>query len=65
MLDGVVAWIDCTIEQIVEIGDHFLVVGRVRDLRAESPKTPLLFFRGGYGDYFSTTSLLLDQLVGW
>jgi 3-hydroxy-9,10-secoandrosta-1,3,5(10)-triene-9,17-dione monooxygenase reductase component len=65
VLDGVVAWIDCTIEQIVEIGDHFLVVGRVRDLRAESPKTPLLFFRGGYGDYFSTTSLLLDQLVGW
>ncbi|MGW0704456.1 flavin reductase family protein [Streptomyces sp. NPDC002643] len=65
VLDGVVAWIDCEIEMIVEIGDHFLVVGKVHDLRAVSPKTPLLFFRGGYGDYFSTTSLVLDQLVGW
>jgi 3-hydroxy-9,10-secoandrosta-1,3,5(10)-triene-9,17-dione monooxygenase reductase component len=65
VLDGVVAWIDCEIEMIVEIGDHFLVVGQVHDLRAVSPKTPLLFFRGGYGDYFSTTSLVLDQLVGW
>lgn len=65
VLDGVVAWIDCAIEKVVEIGDHSLVVGRVRDLRAESAKTPLLFFRGGYGDYFSNTSLLLDRLVGW
>lgn len=65
VLDGAVAWVDCVIEQVVEIGDHFLVVGQVHDLRVESAKTPLLFFRGGYGDYFSTTSLLLDQLIGW
>jgi flavin reductase (DIM6/NTAB) family NADH-FMN oxidoreductase RutF len=65
VLDGIVAWVDCELEKVVELGDHFLAVGRVRDLRVESPKTPLLFFRGGYGDYFSTTSLLLDRLVGW
>ena len=65
LLDGVVAWVDCAIETVVELGDHYMVVGRVHDLRAESPKTPLLFFRGGFGDYFSTTSLLLDRLVGW
>lgn len=65
VLDGVVAWVDCGVEEVVTIGDHFLVVGRVHDLRVESAKTPLLFFRGGYGDYFSTTSLLLDQLIGW
>lgn len=65
VLDGVVAWVDCTIENVVEIGDHFLAVGRVRDLRVESAKTPLLFFRGAYGDYFSNTSLVLDRLVGW
>jgi 3-hydroxy-9,10-secoandrosta-1,3,5(10)-triene-9,17-dione monooxygenase reductase component len=65
VLDGVVAWIDCEVDKVVELGDHFLVVGAVRTLRAESAKTPLLFFRGGYGDYFSTTSLLLDRLVGW
>ncbi|MDX3748310.1 flavin reductase family protein [Streptomyces sp. AK08-02] len=65
MLDGVVAWVDCTVEQFVEIGDHWLVVGRVRDLRVESPKTPLLFFRGGYGDYLASATLVLDRLVGW
>lgn len=65
LLQGIVAWVDCTIEQAVEIGDHILVVGRVHDLRAESVKTPLLFFRGAYGDYLSTATLLLDRLVGW
>ncbi|WP_284742410.1 flavin reductase family protein [Amycolatopsis sp. RTGN1] len=65
VLEGIVAWVDCMIEKVVELGDHYLVVGRVHDLRVESPKTPLLFFRGGYGDYFSATSLVLDRLVGW
>ncbi|MFD5625603.1 flavin reductase family protein [Streptomyces sp. NPDC127072] len=65
VLDGIVAWVDCSLEQVVEIGDHFLVVGRVRHLRVESKRTPLLFFRGGYGDYLSTTTLVLDRLVGW
>ncbi|MEU6201126.1 flavin reductase family protein [Streptomyces sp. NPDC047061] len=65
VLDGVVAWIDCELVEVVEIGDHFLAVGRVHALRSESVKTPLLFFRGGYGDYFSSTSVLLDRLVGW
>lgn len=65
VLDGIVAWVDCAVEQVVEIGDHSLVVGRVHDLRVESPKTPLLFFRGGYGDYLSSAGQLLDSLVGW
>ncbi|MGI5460174.1 flavin reductase family protein [Streptomyces sp. CA-249302] len=65
VLDGVVAWVDCAVEQVVEIGDHLLVVGRVHDLRVESLKTPLLFFRGGYGDYLSSAAQLLDRLVGW
>ncbi|MFK4100321.1 flavin reductase family protein [Streptomyces sp. NPDC019531] len=65
VLDGIVAWVDCGVEKVVEIGDHFLVVGRVRHLRVESKRTPLLFFRGGYGDYLSTTNLVLDRLVGW
>jgi flavin reductase (DIM6/NTAB) family NADH-FMN oxidoreductase RutF len=65
VLEGIVAWADCTVEKIVELGDHLLVVGRVRELRVESMKTPLLFFRGGYGDYLSSASVLLDRLVGW
>ncbi|WP_330254396.1 flavin reductase family protein [Nocardia sp. NBC_00565] len=65
VLDGVVAWVDCTVEQIVEIGDHYLVVGRVGNLNVESVRTPLLFFRGGYGDYLASATLLMDRLVGW
>ena len=64
VLDGIVAWVDCTVEDVVEIGDHFLVVGRVGDLRIESLKTPLLFFRGGYGDYLSSSTPVLDRLIG-
>jgi flavin reductase (DIM6/NTAB) family NADH-FMN oxidoreductase RutF len=65
VLDDIVAWVDCTVDQLVEIGDHMLVVGRVHDLHIESLRTPLLFFRGGYGDYLSSAAVLLDRLVGW
>ncbi|WP_194829828.1 flavin reductase family protein [Nocardia sp. XZ_19_231] len=65
VLSGVVAWVDCGLEQVIEIGDHDLVIGRVRELRVESPKSPLLFFRGNYGDYLASAALLLDRLTGW
>jgi flavin reductase (DIM6/NTAB) family NADH-FMN oxidoreductase RutF len=65
VLHGVVAWVECTVDRIVELGDHALVVGGVHRLRVESAKTPLLFFRGGYGDYLSDVTVLLDRLVGW
>ncbi len=65
ILDGVVAWVDCAIDKVVELGDHFLVVGLVRDLGVASTMTPLLFFRGGYGDYKSTAHHMLDDLHGW
>ena len=51
VLDGVVAWIDCDIEQILEAGDHYIVLGRVRDLAVQNTTSPLLFFRGGYGAF--------------
>ncbi|CAB4904514.1 unannotated protein [freshwater metagenome] len=51
VIDGCVAYIDCTVESIFEAGDHDIVVGRVRHLDIESPVEPLLFFRGGYGSF--------------
>ncbi|MFK3779324.1 flavin reductase family protein [Agrobacterium sp. NPDC089420] len=65
VLEGIVSWIDCTIEDTIEIGDHYLIVGRVRELTSVSDKTPLLFLRGGYGDYFSNSALLLERLREW
>jgi 3-hydroxy-9,10-secoandrosta-1,3,5(10)-triene-9,17-dione monooxygenase reductase component len=48
-LEESVLWIDCTLERVVEIGDHALVVGRVHDLGTEkSGAEPLVFHRGSY-----------------
>lgn len=51
VLEGAVAWIDCDIEDVVEAGDHYIVLGRVRDLATAGEPDPLLFFRGGYGRF--------------
>jgi flavin reductase (DIM6/NTAB) family NADH-FMN oxidoreductase RutF len=51
ILDGVVAWIDCTLETVHEAGDHFIVLGRVMALDVETPRKPLLFFQGAYGEF--------------
>lgn len=53
VLDGVIAWVDCEIDQIVESGDHYIVIGRVRDLDIVRSVTPLAFFRGAFGQVFS------------
>jgi len=50
LLDDALAWIDCTIERVLEIGDHWLVVGAVEALGTQENQSPLLFFRGGYHD---------------
>lgn len=49
ILDRATAWVDCSIDQIVEVGDHLLVVGRVVDLGRGADGDPLLFHRGRYG----------------
>lgn len=56
-LDGVAAWIDCDFESITHAGDHYLVLGRVRELDGADDGFPLVFYRGGYGR-FSPSSLV-------
>lgn len=56
VLDGVLAWIDCDIDAVHEAGDHFIVVGAVRELDTGGNTLPLVFFQGGYGR-FSSLSL--------
>jgi 3-hydroxy-9,10-secoandrosta-1,3,5(10)-triene-9,17-dione monooxygenase reductase component len=48
LLDDVLAWIECDIERVTEIGDHLLVVGAVRAMQRRDEGAPLLFYRGGY-----------------
>ena len=50
VIEGCLAWIDCTIETTHEGGDHWIVVGRVADLGVGRPDSgPLIFLKGGYG----------------
>lgn len=52
ILDGVVAYIDCELEAEHDAGDHTIAIGRVVDLAVCAPeKSPLLFFRGKYGNF--------------
>ena len=51
LLDDIVAWIDCEVESVIEMGDHYLCVGRVTDLGTTTASAPLIFFRGGYGGF--------------
>jgi len=48
LLDDVLAWVECGIESVVELGDHMLVVGSVRAMERNEDGAPLLFYRGGY-----------------
>ncbi|GAA4384614.1 3-hydroxy-9,10-secoandrosta-1,3,5(10)-triene-9,17-dione monooxygenase reductase subunit [Tsukamurella soli] len=56
-IDGALVWIDCSLESVIDGGDHWIAVGRVEGLGEVDPATvegsqaagkPLLFYRGGY-----------------
>ena len=51
VLDGVLAWTDCSIEGEHDGGDHRIVVGRVDHLGVAHEGRPLVFYRGGYGRF--------------
>ncbi len=47
ILAGSIAWIDCSIHSVTEVGDHFFVVGHVNDLTHADPSpNAMAFFRG-------------------
>lgn len=66
VIEGCLAWIDCTVHAVHDGGDHDIVVGRVEALGVDSAgdgadgagadgagagRGPLIFFKGGYGRY--------------
>lgn len=49
-LEGSLASIECELHQVVEMGDHWMVIGEVRELSTGvKPHRPLLFLAGRYG----------------
>lgn len=58
IIDRAVAWIDCNVEEVYEMGDHYFVLGRVVALEADADHDgigpfPLLFFKGTLGGFDS------------
>ncbi|HUP69049.1 MAG TPA: flavin reductase family protein [Acidimicrobiales bacterium] len=56
VLSGVLAWVDCRVQAVHQAGDHLIVVGSVVGLGLgtdDGGRTPLLFYRGGYGRFES------------
>ncbi len=51
LLDGVPAWVDCTVQSVHTGGDHLIVVGRIAALGAAEDGAPLLFHRGRFGRF--------------
>jgi len=48
IVDGVLTWAGCEIEAIYPGGDHYVVIGRVRELGECGGERPLVFYRGRY-----------------
>jgi flavin reductase (DIM6/NTAB) family NADH-FMN oxidoreductase RutF len=51
ILDGVAAYLDCEIHEVLPAGDHVFVLGRVVDLDVVEGASPLLFLRGQLGRF--------------
>jgi 3-hydroxy-9,10-secoandrosta-1,3,5(10)-triene-9,17-dione monooxygenase reductase component len=54
IIDEAIAWMDCTIEQVVDAGDHHFVMGRIVEFdhaHPDSDPQPLLFYRGKLGQF--------------
>ena len=52
VLDDVLAWVGCRLEQLVPAGDHTIGIGAVEAAEAGAPgAAPLVWYRGGYGGF--------------
>lgn len=62
LIDGAAASFDCETHQVVDAGDHIILIGRVVDF-VNTPATPLGYCRGAYLD-FSLTQEALTSVQG-
>lgn len=49
ILEGAIAWLECSVGTEYEEGDHTVVVSRVHHLDAHHDDGPLISYRGSYG----------------
>jgi len=51
ILDGALAWLECSVETEHPAGDHLIVVARVHHLDGLAGADPLVFYGGVYGRF--------------
>ncbi|MFV0523107.1 MAG: flavin reductase family protein [Acidimicrobiales bacterium] len=51
VLPQVHAMIDCSLDQVITLGDHVLMVGRVQHLTSGEESEPMVFYKGSYGSF--------------
>lgn len=59
-IEGAVAWFDCSRHNVIDAGDHAILIGRIEDFD-NSEKRPLAYLRGHYLD-LSITELAVDSI---
>lgn len=57
LIAGVSAWFDCRLEQVIEAGDHTLLIGRIGGFEA-TPAPGLGYYRGAYVTQSATQTQL-------
>jgi flavin reductase (DIM6/NTAB) family NADH-FMN oxidoreductase RutF len=48
LIPGALGYLVCAVDDVVQAGDHDIVLGRVEDCQASANGSPLVFFKGGY-----------------
>lgn len=61
IIDGVAAWVDCSYANVVDGGDHYIVLGAVQNMGLERDVLPLLFFQRGYGRFSISALMMVDD----
>lgn len=62
ILDGSLAWIDCTVEAEYPAGDHTILLGRVRALNVQREAAPLVYHRGAFANCFPVAGGVLPRV---
>ncbi len=55
VVEGAVGWLDCEREQVLDGGDHIIIIGRVVAFRT-TEREPLTYCRGVYGTFSAVSS---------
>lgn len=51
VINGILAWIECSIETVLPAGDHVIVLGQVHNLERVTDGNPLVWSKGKFGTF--------------